>query len=172
MGILHLVKRIFLAIGIVILLLYLVFFLTLTYQSMREPVVDFDDGDVQYVLKWLWQQGDPTQLLHSHHPTASWAGEFEKMFALQLDRALAQEVASRLGVVRGDQLPEDLQEAVLFAVFFTRELTWFPVEEKILTDDYYVSPIRIVTQDGYPDAVYLMVIHPERRILYFVAARM
>lgn len=94
------------------------------------------------------------------------------MFALQLDPSVAKEVISRLGVIRGDQLPENLQAALSFAMFFTRELIWFPVEEKILTEEYYISPIRIVSQGGYPDAVYLLVIHPEQQILYYVAAKM
>ncbi|MBQ76560.1 MAG: hypothetical protein CMQ20_16265 [Gammaproteobacteria bacterium] len=172
MGILRFIGRLFLAIGILILLFYLVLFLTMTYQFTREPIVDFDDNDVQQVLTWLQQPGNPSQLLHSHHPPANWAGDFEKMFALQLDQEITQEVVGRTSVTRGDQLSEDLQQAISFAMFFTRDLDWFPAEAEVLTDAYYVSQFRIVLQSGYPDAVYLAIIHPEHHILYYVEAKM
>jgi hypothetical protein len=172
MKVLQIISKIFLALGAFILLVYLAFFLSVAYQFMREPVVDFDDGDLQYVLEWLGQERDPAQLLHSFHPPTNWAGDTEKMFALQLEATIIPGLLGREGVVRGDQLPEDLQRAVSFAMNFTRDLNWFPTEEKILTADYYVSPIRIVMQGGYPDSTDLLVIHPQRRLLYFVAAKM
>ena len=171
-GALHAVKRVLYAIGLLVLLFYLVLFATMTYQYLKEPVVDFDDADVQYVFQWLHQKPDASQLLDSYYPPANWAGDYEKIFALKLEPEVAAEIVTRAGVVRGDGIDGELEEAVAFAMFFTRDLSWFPSEEDILTAEYYLSPIRIIHKGGYPDSVHLVIVQPEKQILYFVAAKM
>ena len=95
-----------------------------------------------------------------------------KVFALRVDETTISEALLRPGIVAGDKVTPRMQEAVRVAMFFTKKLQWSPVEQKILSPELYVSPIRIVEQGGYADAADLMVIHPERQIVYFVAAKM
>ncbi len=172
MKIWRILKRIIAALVLVIVLFYVTLFLVMSYQFNREPVVDFDDTDVQFVLGWAQQEGTPSQLVNSYYPPANWAGDYEKIFVLRLQPSVVNEVVSRQGVVRGDQVTGQLKEVVHFALIFTRELAWFPAEVEIFTADYYVSPIHVVLQGEYPDAAHLIIIQPQEQTLYFVAAKM
>ena len=86
-------KRIIQAFVLVVVLFYVTLFLVMGYQYYREPVVDFDDSDVQFVLGWAKQEGKPSQLIHSYHPSANWAGDYEKIFALRLQPGVVNDAA-------------------------------------------------------------------------------
>ena len=166
------IKQLLISLLAVVVLFYAVLFGTMTYQMSRNPVMYLDDVEVQFVIDWLRTRTEEVSLLDSYHPPANWAGDYEKIFALRVDEATIREALRRPGVVAGDEVTPRIREAVKFAMIFTKKLQWFPVEEKILSPELYISPIRIVEQSGYTDAADLVVIHPVRRIVYFVAAKM
>ncbi len=166
------IKRLLISLVAVVVLFYVVLFGTMTYQMSRDPVMYIDDVEVQYVIDWLGTRTEDVSLLDSHRPPANWAGDYEKIFALRVDEATISEALRRPGVVAGNEVTSRIRKAVRFAMIFTKKLQWFPVEEKILSPELYVSQIRIVEQGGYTDAADLLVIHPQRQIVYFVAAKM
>lgn len=165
------IKRLLISLGVLVLLFYATFFGVLVYQGSRDPVVEPDDRAVVHVLQWLHQEGD-ARLLSSYYPPVNWAGDYEKIFALELDEKVAADVVHRAGVVRGDQVAGDLAQALKFAMLYTRELDWFPPHEDILAGDYYVASLQVVHQGGYTDGARLLIVQPDKQILYFVAAKM
>ncbi len=172
MGIPRLLKQLVALFVLLLVLFYVAMFGTMIYQSMRAPIVTMDDDDVQYVLDWVGQTDTPVQLLSSYHPPANWAGDFEKMFTLKIDRKIAESLVLRPDVVRGDQLPADLVSSVEFAMFFTQDIAWFPPGSELLSSEYYLWPIHTLAQFDALDSVHLLFISPDSELLFFVEAKM
>jgi hypothetical protein len=168
----RLIGRMVLAVGALILLFYMIFFATLAFQWLREPVVTADDEDVRYVAHWLYQRDEPVEILNSYHPPANWAGDFEKEFAIRIDSDGISRFLASPEAVRGDRIDGNLRRDVEFALVFAEKLAWFPTPEMIFSDKFHVAPVRTWDRQSGSDAVYLVLVEPAKEIAYYVEAKM
>ena len=82
------------------------FFGTIGYQlSMKgDGNLAAEDQDVRFVREWLGLSHDrDIRIEHSHNPTGSWSGDYEKIFAIKLIDFDESIILHREGVSRGDK---------------------------------------------------------------------
>lgn len=168
-------KRALMIWGAVSLLGMIIFFGTVGYQlGIKNAKVEDDDQDVRFVHEWFGLGHDrDAQIVHSHNPTGSWSGDYEKAFAIKLVDLDESEIVQRHGVSRGDELTATIRGAVEFVTDFTDDgrMPWFPKTDEILSKEYFVYPVRMVHQGTYPDAVHILFIRPADKMAFFAAVK-
>src|ERR1043166_1887884 len=108
--------------------------------------------DVRFVLNWC-ELGDERidQVLHSHVSPRSLTGDHLDVYAIRITHVTVDEVSHRdepsgQGWWRGDQMSPVLQNAVALITGFmdAEKITWFPTQQDLLSDKFYVYPWEIV----------------------------
>ena len=171
-----LLKRGLMIWGGISLLGIIIFYATIAYQigTREKRTVENDDQDVRFVLDWFGQRPDEkANIVHSYHPTGSWSGDYTKAFAMKLARIEASELNQQQGMSRGDKLTPVIRNAVAFVLSFTdeRQVPWFPKSDQILSNKYYVYPVRMVLLGSYPDSAHLLFIRPADSMVFFIAVK-
>ena len=116
-----------------------------------------------------WLDGATAELVDSHSLSGSWAGDHEKAFSVRFTGIDAQSVMQRDSVMRGDRPTSTLDSAVEFVTGFLSgpEHTWFPSYEDVVSDQYYVYPMRLQLVGSYPDSAQLLFIRPADGMAFY-----
>ncbi|MDD9891238.1 MAG: hypothetical protein OXU66_06485 [Gammaproteobacteria bacterium] len=148
-------------VGIFVLLVGLMF-------SFIEPTA-IDDSDQDYLALQRFFRNPPTELMQSHLLDGSFFGDIEKAFAVRVTGMDTELLWQQQGVVRGDRLTAELDEAVEFIgnMLDSGYVDWFPSLDEIRRDSHYVYPINIVTRGGYPNAARLIIMRPFDDMAFF-----
>jgi hypothetical protein len=162
--------------GAISLLGIIAFYTTLAYQisTRKSGIVQTEDEDVRFVRRWFGlHDGQKVNIEHSYHPTGSWSGDYMKAFAINIDHMEKSEIIQIHGVSSGDKLTPIVRKAVEFVTNFTdeSEIHWFPKREQLLSNKYYIYPVRMVIVGQYPDSAHILFIRPEDNMVYYIAVK-
>lgn len=144
---------------------------TVAYQ-ISDRTVDNDDQHVRFVLQLFGLSHDyKIKIQHSYKETGSWAGDYEKAFAIKLANIYESEIIQKDSVIRGDKLSPAILDAVKFVASSTDngQMHWFPRIEQILSSEFYVYPVSMVHHDIYTDSVHIMLIRPADNMVFYYA---
>lgn len=149
-----------------------VLLVALMFSSLEPTTID--ESDTDYLTLQRFFRYPPTELMQSHLLDGSWAGDAEKAFAVRVVGMDTELLWQQEGVVRGDRLTPELEDAVDFIgnLLDSGYVPWFPTREEIRRDSHYVYPINIVTQGSYPDSVQMIVMRPFDDMAFFACLKL
>jgi hypothetical protein len=129
-----------------------------------------DESDRDYRAMGRFFRSPPMQLMESYVLDGSFSGDVDKVFSVRVSGMDTELLWQQQGVVRGDRLTAELEQAVNFVIGIRENgsLDWFPTLEQIHRDSHYVYPIELVMQGDYPDAVRLIVMRPFDDMAFFI----
>jgi hypothetical protein len=158
--------------GVIIILGNFVYSFSLGNEGSADKATN---SDVRFVLNWC-ELGDQRieKVLHSYISARSFTGDHFDAYAIKISNVSIDELTTGDSVkigkwYRGDQLPKLLDDAVSFAFSMQDEISWFPKESNIRTEQYYIYPWSIYCHGITPSAVDLIFLNPEEKIVYFIS---
>ena len=165
-------KWFLLFVGGFFVIFYAAFFVLLLLNS-GPGEIDEDDYAYQLVTNWfadLQIPRDQIELVDSYTLSGAWSGDGEAGFSVRVSGLNAGLIMGLGGVVRGDALTAELDNAVEFVagLYGGGELNWFPRYQEVLTLEYYVYPFTLDVFDNYTDSARLLILHPVNAMAYFV----
>ena len=146
-----------------------IFFAVTFYQIGTSDNRRISDDDPAYRFVTEWFGSGNTEMIDSHSPTGSWAGDSEKAFSVRFSGMDETRIAQIAGVMRGDRLTPALDSAVEFVSDFLDygQTPWFPTYEDAISDKYYVYPMRLELLGVYPDSAQLLLIRPIDNMAFY-----
>ena len=169
----NIIIRFLIICGAVYVLSAIILYVTVAFQ-VRDRTVDNDDQHVRFVLQWFGLSNDyEVKIEHSYKITGSWAGDYEKAFAIKLLNIEESEIIQRDGVIRGDKVTTLIRDDVETVMNFTDngKMPWFPKREQILSNEFYIYPVSMVHNNIYPDSIHMMFIRPSDKMVFYYAYR-
>jgi len=155
------------------------FFYRLSFGS-KEKVDAATLPDVRFVLDRC-KLGDSKaeKVVHSYQSMRSFSGSHFDAYKIQLANVTADDliktnVASEAHWHRGDQLSGAVDDAVKFAGIWLNEdnVSWFPKEMELRSDQVYVYPYRIDYLGDRPRAAELIFVKPSENMVFYFEAKM
>jgi len=160
--------------GVIAMVGYLAYSKTLGNTNIENKA---STSDVRFVLNWCGL-GDQKieKVINSFTSACSFTGDHHDAYAIKITNVTVDELINssdnRAGKwYRADNLPEILDDAVTFVCGWQNETLWFPAEESIRTQDFYVYPWSICFHGISPTAAQFIFINPSEKIIYYVSKK-
>ncbi len=163
------IKNTLVIIGGFSLFVVVAFYATLFYQLNNNGPGTLDQDDMAFRLVADLFLGSTVEMLDSYSMSGSWAGDNEKGFSARITGMNEESIAQMGGITRGDRLTPTLDSAVEFVTDLLGggQLSWFPSHEDIVSDKYYVYPLRLELIGQYPDSATLLIIRPADDVAFY-----
>ena len=135
--------------------------------------------DVHFVLNWC-ELGDERieKVIHSYVSSRSFTGDHLDAYAIQLKYVSIAELTAKKDDFhrrwyRGDEVTGILDHAVdLLAGWLNNgEIPWFPSEEELRTNGYFVYPVSIYCHGVRPTAAQLIFVRPSDRMIFYFSGK-
>ena len=135
--------------------------------------------DVRFVLNGC-QLGEAKteKVIRSYKSERSFTGDHVDLYSIKIkpvDLAQLEAPPSAFGEgwVRGDRANPVIRDAVKMATGFmdTGELRWFPPEDELLSQHYYIWALSIYLHGSRPTAAELIFISPEDDMVFFAGIK-
>jgi hypothetical protein len=143
----------------------------------RNKVDSASVKDPRFVLNRC-QLGDKRikKVVHSYVSSRSMTGDHLDAYAIKITHLSPKELVLSEDAMhdhwyRGDKLPPLLSDAVDFTGNWLDEVPWFPKENILRTQDYYVYPVRIVIYGVRPTAVDIIFAKPSDRMVFYFSGK-
>ncbi len=162
-------------VGVIVFIGYLVYSMTLGNKNIENKATK---SDVRFVLNWCGL-GDQRieSVVNSYTSARSLTGDHLDAYAIKITDVTIDELitnsSNRIGQwYKTDSLPSILDAAVEFVGNWQYETPWFPTEETIRFQGFYVYSWSIYCHGISPTAAQLIFINPSEKMIYYVSAKM
>lgn len=132
--------------------------------------------DVRFVLNWSGL-GDERieEVVHSYISSRSIGGDHLDAYAIRITHVELSELTMDdfdRGWTRCDQAEGVLDDAIEFAEGWLHQddISWFPSQEELRSDQMYVYPWTIVCHGTIPSAVKLIFVRPKDKMVFYISS--
>jgi hypothetical protein len=135
--------------------------------------------DVRFVLNWC-ELGDERieKVIHSHISSRSFTGDHLDAYAIQISHVSIAELTAKKEDFhgrwyRGDEVSGVLDDAVDFLAGWLNsgEIPWFPSEEELRSDGYFVYPRSIYCHGVRPIAAQLIFVRSTDKMIFYFSGK-
>lgn len=135
--------------------------------------------DVRFVLNWC-ELGDERieKIIHSYVSSRSFTGDHLNAYEIQISHVSIAELTAKNDDLhgrwyRGDEVSGVLDDAVDFLAEWLNsgEITWFPSEEELRSDEYFVYPWSIYCHGVRPTAAQLIFVRPSDKMIFYFSGK-
>lgn len=159
-------------IGVLLLVGYLGYSITFGNTDSEDSA---SKSDVRFVLNWS-ELGDERieKVIKSYESARSFTGDHLDAYAIKItDVSISELSNTRTGTWHQvDSLPEILDDAVSLIGGWQYEIPWFPSEEKLRNDGFYVYPWSIYCHGVKPRSAQLIFLKPDEKMVYYISVKM
>ena len=134
--------------------------------------------DIRHVLNWSELGEERTEeVLHSYIAASSFSGDSLEAHAIRISHVDKEELTQKEhggGWFRGDKLTGVVADAMTFVGaegLPSAEIPWFPTEQELRSAEFYLYPWSIYYHGTKPTAVKLIFIQPEKKLVFYLAAK-
>jgi len=129
-------------------------------------------NDVRFVFNWT-QLGEENiqSVLHSSQSTRSLTGDHVDAYAIQAKAIPTIVLHDARAWTRGDHLSETEKKGVAFVTLFTRQFSWFPDEQELLSRDIYVYCWSIVFHEKEVTAAKIIFVRPSTNRVFYASVK-
>jgi len=144
-----------------------------------EKIDSASKKDVRFVLNWC-ELGDERieKVTHSYVSSRSFTGDHLDAYAIQISQVSIAELTAKKDNChgcwyRGDEVSGVLDDAVDFLAGWLNsgEIPWFPGEEELRSDGYFVFPWSIYCHGVRPTAAKLIFIRPSDKMIFYFSGK-
>lgn len=131
-------------------------------------------SDVRFVLNWS-ELGDERieKVIKSYESGRSFTGDHLDAYAIKINHISKDELSNtRRKWYQADSLPEVLDDAVSLIGGWQNEIPWFPTEESLRNDGFYVYPWSIYCHGVSPSSAKLIFLQPDEKMVYYISVKM
>jgi len=135
--------------------------------------------DVRFVLNWC-DLGDERieKVIYSYVSSRSYTGDHLDAYAIQISHVSIAELKAKKEDFhkrwyRGDEISGVLDDAVDFLTEWlnSSEIPWFPSEEELRSDGYFVYPWSIYYHGVRPTAAQLIFVRPSDKMIFYFSGK-
>ena len=134
---------------------------------------------VRFVLNWCGLGDDRIEkVVHSYVSPRSFPGDHLDAYAIKISHLDISELQASddfrdSNWYRGDQAPPILDDAIDFVGSWLGQdkIPWFPKEDDLRSENYYVYPWSINTHGIRPTAVELIFVRPSDNMVFYFSSK-
>jgi hypothetical protein len=159
-------------ISVLLLIGYLGYSITLGNTNSENSA---SKSDVRFVLNWSELGDERIEKVIKSYESARWfTGDHLDAYAIKItDISISELSSTQTGKwYQVDSLPEILDDAVSLIGEWQYEIPWFPSEEKLRNDEFYVYPWSIYCHGVKPSSVQLIFLKPDEKMVYYISVKM